>query len=219
MKLSIMVPSKYSPKPIPHAAELECEGSGTEQDPAIISPSEHLPDQFRILNSNIFIKIVDCDIGSITLINCSNVSISSCKFRVLYFQNSSKMRIKNVELNKSLIYESSELEFEGCSFKKLKLRQSRELGFVNCSIVKLKETESSDVVFKESSVQTSKEKATTYYMAYYIGVSILTVVGLIAIFIFQNIFTTLMFVFCLIFIWIMTLLSIHIQKKQVPSEN
>ena len=151
MKILIIVPPITQFSSIKRV-ELDCEGSGTEQDPAIITASEQLPGFFRIIDTHFYINIVNC-YTSIIISNCTNISIINCKFKLLAFEKCAKMKIRDCIIKSSSAWISSELEFEGCSFKKLKIHQSRVLNFTNCSIAKLKEVESRVVTFKNTSIQ------------------------------------------------------------------
>jgi len=151
MKILVIVPPITQFSRLKHL-ELECEGSGTEQDPAIITASEQLPDFFRIINTHLYIKIINC-YTSIIISGCTNISIINCKFKLLAFEKCAKMKIRDCIIKRSSVSISRELEFEGCSFKKLKIRQSRILNFTNCSIAKLKEVENRVVTFKNTSIQ------------------------------------------------------------------
>ena len=216
MKLRIDVLTSLNPRgPLSKTVELECEGSGTEQDPAIITTSEHLPDGFRIYDSNLFINIVNCELSHIIMGNCRNISLNNCKIRYIGFGSFVKMRIKNSNFKKSHILSSRELEFDTCSFMKLKIFRSSYLGFTKCSFVKLIDIENTEVFFKESSIQELKEKDRTQEMMIYTGGLILTVVGLIVIILFPDL---IFFGLVLIVYWIMVFLFTH-RKKRSPSEN
>jgi len=198
--------------------ELECEGSGTEQDPAIITASEQLPGFFRIMDTHLYINMVNCH-TSVIMGRCSNISIINCKFKLLALEVCTKMKIRDCIIKSSSVRSSSELEFEGCSFKKLKITKSMNLDFTNCSIAKLKEIESRDVAFKDSSIQEKKEKAKMSNKVHYIADTIFTIVLFIIVFAFQDYFILFLAIPIVIFVWVMDISALRIRKKRLLSQS
>lgn len=65
MKITIEVVKTNWQGPYIERRELECNGSGTKADPAIIEPSEKLLNIIRLVKINLFITIQNCDLPRI----------------------------------------------------------------------------------------------------------------------------------------------------------
>lgn len=129
---------------------LDCVGSGNEEDPAIIEPSEYLPDSFSIFNSNTFINIRNCIKRFIGFKLSQNISLKDCKINNCLVDNSSKINIKNVIIDNYLkVHSSDHIYITDSNIKKLKLKQASSNIIKNCNIQKIKEIKGFSNTFQD----------------------------------------------------------------------
>lgn len=76
--------------------EIECEGSGSKEDPAIIDSSIKFPKgNIDIVESELYIVIADHDIKLLTLRHAKNVTIKNCTFNSLLMVDCNVITIEN----------------------------------------------------------------------------------------------------------------------------
>ncbi|MFX1281351.1 MAG: hypothetical protein ACFFA3_18530 [Promethearchaeota archaeon] len=132
---------------------LECTGTGTEDNPAIIEPSGNLPQSFRILNSNIYIDIVHCQIKSLLLANCQNIRVLNCTINYNIIEHCTKIEFKNVVANRKLqLFFCENIKIEECTIEKLKLNHSNSNIFKKSTINQLKKIRCKDNIFEANLV-------------------------------------------------------------------
>jgi hypothetical protein len=113
MKINIRFKQKLG-APLWHL-DLNIIGAGKIDDPFIISPPkcDYYEEGYdrgtfylNILESNSFTEIRKYDLRAITLVNCSNFTISNSVIRMVKLKNCSNILIKNDSIWKKLILES-----------------------------------------------------------------------------------------------------------------
>ena len=135
--------------------EIECKGSGTKDDPAIIDPSSNFPKgNIDIVESELFIVIKDLDIKLLALRYSKNIVIRNCRFNSLMMADCNHVNIedshisflnwfgnqncvvKNSVTEESIhIYKCSKNKFINCEFWNLFFvneKYSRGNKFENC---------------------------------------------------------------------------------------
>jgi len=124
--------------------EIECNGSGTEEDPIVIESSENLPRSFEIFDSNNKIIMKDFthssggyddEITWVSLFFSENLSIENCVMDNLYFHLSSHIKIKNLTCRNLILSECQECLLEDCHIEEtLAIVKSGKNKIKNCII-------------------------------------------------------------------------------------
>ncbi|MFW9819174.1 MAG: hypothetical protein ACFFE5_06150 [Candidatus Thorarchaeota archaeon] len=131
--------------------EFELKGSGTIEDPFIITNDKQYYDddlEYNITDSNSYIKFEKVLFKSISLTRCQNVIILDSKLTNLNLIRCSKILVQNVEIKKKLnIFKSHVIKFADCNVHKLLGFSGDQILFSNCSIHRIsKKTEASVLV-------------------------------------------------------------------------
>jgi hypothetical protein len=131
--------------------EIECEGDGTKDNPIIIEPSELLPRAFKIVRSNLYVIIRNCE-NSIILNKVQNITIESCNLRGIIVTGSSNVTVKDTKIRRSLyIAASFNVIVEDCELSKIEFFNSRNNVIRNCVITKRIElSESEDNIIQNN---------------------------------------------------------------------
>lgn len=131
--------------------EFELKGSGTNEDPFIITNKKQEYDndlEYDISDSNSYIKFENTLFKSINLTRCENVIILDSELTNLNLNRCSKVLVQNVAVKKRLnIFKSHIIKFADCNIHKLLGFSGDQILFSNCSIHKIsKKTEASVLV-------------------------------------------------------------------------
>ena len=149
MKITIKVVKAGWPVPSYGEKEIECKGSGTESDPAIIEPSESLQNEFILEDSNLFIIVQGCYLGGIIISSCQNIRIENCNIWSLPIQWCSKVFVKKSTIRRTLtLWESNNVKFEDCNINRVKFIRSNSNIIENCTIKKIKYVWGRDNIFE-----------------------------------------------------------------------
>ncbi|MFW9873751.1 MAG: hypothetical protein ACFFG0_11655, partial [Candidatus Thorarchaeota archaeon] len=81
--------------PIAVYKEIECKGSGIESDPAVITPSENLPEKFELRDSNLYVVFQNCYLDHLLVESCRNVTINNCNIWYVSILNNSNCYVTN----------------------------------------------------------------------------------------------------------------------------
>ena len=76
--------------------EIECDGAGTEDNPAVVDSFSDPKLNVEVVESDIFIKFKDCTLAFLNIFYCKNISISKCNLRTLDLRNCSDIRVERV---------------------------------------------------------------------------------------------------------------------------
>ncbi|MFW9968861.1 MAG: hypothetical protein ACFFDF_01590 [Candidatus Odinarchaeota archaeon] len=89
--------SSYSDEPLKYEElEIECSGSGSKEEPAIIDSSSKFPKgNIEIIESDLYIIIADHDIKLLSLKYAKNIIIRNCKFNSLLMIDCEGVTIEN----------------------------------------------------------------------------------------------------------------------------
>ena len=142
VKIPLKVVKTGIPVPTYGTKEIECKGSGTESDPAIIEPSENLPDGFILEESNLFILVQNCYLGKIVFYLCHNIRIENCNVWSIVPQHCSSIFVDKSTIRRTLtLWESNNVKFEDCNINRVKFIRSNSNIIRNCTIKKIKYVE------------------------------------------------------------------------------
>lgn len=118
--------------------ELECRGSGTKEDPAIIEPSKQLPNGFTLEESDLFITFQNCYLTALELLSCQNVRLENCNIWKIFISHCFRVVINKSTIRRKLTLRySNDDKIEDCSIRKLKIVVSNYCFIKNCSIKKI----------------------------------------------------------------------------------
>ncbi|MHA2474419.1 MAG: hypothetical protein ACXAES_14430 [Promethearchaeota archaeon] len=151
MKIKILIARAKLPPVgyIIEEKEIECKGSGTESDPAIIESSENLPRGLCMKNSNFFIIIQNCYLSKILLTSCQNIRIVNCNVRSITLQHSSNIFVNKSTMRRTLsLWWSNNIKIEDCNIKRVKFTTSNSNIIKNSTIKKIKYVYGNDNIFK-----------------------------------------------------------------------
>ncbi|MFX0080224.1 MAG: hypothetical protein ACFE94_00570 [Candidatus Hodarchaeota archaeon] len=130
--------------------DLKCEGEGCEDNPFVIKPSSMLPSYFEIHNSEYYVDIQNCDLESIDLKHCRNVTFKDCKLKRSKLEGCSIIRYLNSNIYGNLtLLSCNEVKIEECIINKLKFKSSNSNLVKNCSINTIKKIRSKNNIFEE----------------------------------------------------------------------
>lgn len=115
------------------AKNLNWNGSGTENDPMIISSTEGLPQKF-LISSKLFIIIKDCTLEHIILYDCQHIAFENCTFDTLGILNSTEIMVKSSSLPNLNLDHCTNSYFKECSITKANNFKSRASVFENCTM-------------------------------------------------------------------------------------
>jgi hypothetical protein len=153
MKITIFIPTYIFKSSYLRETEIECVGTGDENDPVIIEPSENLPLSFVVRNSSLFIVIRNVDIYNISLRMSRNIVVKDCKLTNSHLANCSTIEYRNTIITKFMpIYNCNNIQVKDCKIGKLKFYQSNSNVIKNCTIAKIKTTRSNDNIFESISL-------------------------------------------------------------------
>lgn len=126
MKITIITRGLYrGAVPVDVKNDIECNGSGTESDPAIIETSENLPSAFGLEKSNLFIEIQNCYLDSLLLSLCQNVRIENCNTWSFAILDCSKIFVNKSTIRRTLhLVECNNIKIDNCTINRLKIRLS-----------------------------------------------------------------------------------------------
>ncbi len=128
MKLTVYRFAKSIDNYVP--IEIECTGTGTENDPIIIIPSEKLP------KDNLLIIINNCPSKKIYLVKCKYITINASNNDVeIIIRNSSDIIVKDhLKIKYLSILDSQNIEVKYNLVSSLEIFDYKELEINNCSI-------------------------------------------------------------------------------------
>lgn len=133
--------------------EIECEGSGTKEDPLIIESSEVLPKVIYLRHNNYFIHIKNLEKRYISLYNCQNITLADCQLKYLDVGYCSKIIIKRLLINKLFRLSSSNyVLIEDSNIGKFKLKQSTSNIIKNSSFKQIKKDRSPENIFESITI-------------------------------------------------------------------
>ena len=96
------------------AEQLKWQGSGTEEDPYIITSSDGLAKEFRILQSNLNIQFKECPFDIIWLRESQNIRLEKISFKKLVLEKCQSNAIKECDLPFLSLADSQNNYFEQC---------------------------------------------------------------------------------------------------------
>ena len=118
---------------------INCQGSGTLDDPLILDSSIELPKWFYIYDSKLYLKIIECNDNSIGLFNCQNIYVKNSSLNSLYLSNCSNNIIEHCQRIKKLgLSLSNDNKIKLSSINKLKISRSNGNFIQECTIEKIK---------------------------------------------------------------------------------
>lgn len=143
--------------------EIECKGEGTKADPVIIEPSELIPNDFYVRNSDLFTHIKNFNNFAISLSSCQNVTVKNCQTKYLSIVNCSDISIDNLSvLKKFKLWSSQNVLMEDSNINKLKLYHANYNLAKNCTINRIMQKESKENTFESIRTQNNQSvKLTT----------------------------------------------------------
>lgn len=122
-----------------HRLEVDCKGSGTVDDPAILDPSTELPKSFWIHDSQLHLNIDNCYNHIINLVNSQNITVKNCTLESLNFSNCSNNNVESCQKIKHLgMYMSNNNRINRSTIFKLKMSHSNNNSIQDCTITKIK---------------------------------------------------------------------------------
>jgi len=135
--------------PLSQIQRFVSKGSGTETDPVIIEPSENLPHEFMVEESNLFIIVRNCYLGRVGFHKCQNVKIEDCNIWILYISNCSKVLVNKSTIRGTIsLWESSNIKFEDCDINRVKFIRSNSNIIKNCTVKKIRYIYGNDNIFE-----------------------------------------------------------------------
>jgi hypothetical protein len=118
--------------------EFELKGSGTIDDPFIISNNLQYYDsdlEYYIYDSNSYLKFEKIHFESLHLTRCQNVIILDAELKYLSLNRCSKVLIQNAEVKKRLtIFDSHIIKFADCNIRKMLAYSGDQILFSNSTI-------------------------------------------------------------------------------------
>ncbi|MFW9879445.1 MAG: hypothetical protein ACFFG0_40730 [Candidatus Thorarchaeota archaeon] len=131
--------------------EIECKGNGTKKDPAILEPSEDLPDDFHINKSDIYLHVKNCDNHLISVNTCKNITIEGCNVVVFILINCSDVNlIKNTISKRLRLQDCKDIIIDQSNIEKLVIDYSHSNIIRNCTINHLAYHSSSSNIFEKN---------------------------------------------------------------------
>lgn len=119
--------------------ELECRGLGTIDDPLILDPSTKFPKLFYIENSELHLRMHECNVHSIGIFNSQNISIKNSSLNSVYFSNCSNKIIDScLNIKKLGMNMSNNNMINRSTIVKLKISHSNDNTIQECTIAKIK---------------------------------------------------------------------------------
>jgi len=115
------------------ARQFNWEGKGTEEEPIIIASSEGLAKEFRILQSNIYIRFKDCKFDIIWLRECQNIRFENISFKKLILEKNSNIKFFECDIPFLSLSDSQDNYFERCTIESTYSVRSNVNVFRNCS--------------------------------------------------------------------------------------
>lgn len=100
------------------AIDLGWKGTGTNNDPLIIDNSSELPQRIMILNSSMFINIVERQFVSMVVDTCQNITFDKCTFEILGVLRSSHINVSQGDISLLGLGRSSNNHFKECTIIK-----------------------------------------------------------------------------------------------------
>ena len=79
------------------------ESPGTSEKPLIISQSEKLPLDLKIMKSSLYVHLKNSSFNLLKLKKCQNLRIEKCTFNQLQFSNCNNIEIKNCNITHSIL--------------------------------------------------------------------------------------------------------------------
>jgi len=135
--------------PLSQIQRFVSKGSGTEIDPVIIEPSENLPHEFMVEESNLFIIVRNCYLGRVGFHKCQNIKIENCNIWILYISNCSKVFVNKSTIRRTLsFWENNNIKLEDCDINRVKFIRSNSNTIKNCTINKIKYVYGNDNIFE-----------------------------------------------------------------------
>ncbi|MFW9873738.1 MAG: hypothetical protein ACFFG0_11590, partial [Candidatus Thorarchaeota archaeon] len=155
MKYSIYVQYTLGTMPQIRIIELECKGTGTEENPIIIEPSDKIPQGFFLKDSNLHILIRNFNSNKygISIIYCKNVNFEDCLLSSCILNNSSHINIRNVSTDYLKISYCSYTDVKESVFKRVKIRNSTlNISFLNCTINRIRKSHTRGINFENTKI-------------------------------------------------------------------
>lgn len=116
--------------------EIECEGTGTKEDPLFIRDQE-FPKGLEIVKQENHFIFKDCIVNNFSFVlkKCQNFKIQGGKYNNISIEGSSKFLIQDSLIVKQLSLQScGNAVIEGCSIDKIRVFRSARPIVSNCSI-------------------------------------------------------------------------------------
>ena len=139
--MKILIQRRYTQGVTPEMEyrEIECRGSGTMKDPAIIEPLITLPLGFQLEKSDLHIIIQNCYLNTLELSYCQNVRIENCNVWKILITHCLEVVINKSTLRRKItLWYSNDSKIEDCSIRKLRIVVSNSWIIKNCSIKKIR---------------------------------------------------------------------------------
>ena len=130
--------------------EIDCNGEGTEKNPAILEPTESLPDILCIIDSNIFLKFTKCKIKTLEFTNSEHISIENCSIKSMRAFHCVDISLKDSIIeNSSWFHHCQKFNMERCRFEdKLEIVDFHNCYMKNCYFERIKNSLSSNNIFE-----------------------------------------------------------------------
>lgn len=112
--------------------QLGWQGSGTEHDPLIITSSDGLTQEFRILQSDLYIKFEESNFDIIWLRECKNISLEKISFKKFILDKCQGITIKECDIPLLSLADSQDNYFELNTISSAHNVRSNANTFRNC---------------------------------------------------------------------------------------
>ena len=112
--------------------QLQWQGSGTEHDPFIITSSDGLAKEFRVLQSNLYIIFRECNLDIIWLTKTQNIRLENISFKKFILDACQGMGIKGCDIPFLSITDSKDNYFEQTTISAVYNVRSNANIFKNC---------------------------------------------------------------------------------------
>ena len=106
-------------------------GSGSEDDPIVVEPSEIFPNHFKIKESSLYIIFSRFTISYITFDNCQNITIEKGSFDNITFTKCHDMKLVKCLITFVLFVHSHYCVVDDCYIKRIQNVNSRAFTFQN----------------------------------------------------------------------------------------
>jgi len=148
--------------------EIECEGSGTEEDPLILEVSDNFPKyRLMIFNQKKFLVIKGFILPYLHLDSCKNVIIEDCEFNLVRILHSSDIGINKVSASDSFgILDCTNISINNCFIATLGIVKSKNSLIEQSHIFRYKEIRSEGTMKIESKLRNVIFNFSLHYFAH-----------------------------------------------------